>query len=178
MQLVAAIVRTSGASLLADLGSGIGYSTLWIADAAGPGATVLAIDNDPSHVAEAKETASCRGLENRIEFETGIVAEVLARETRQFDLIHDDAWFARAPDHLETMIGLLRPGGVLTMANWFLLVDALTRQPSNDWDAFAGPAWAEDTMAYARSLAERDDLAMTWITTPPLGLGVKSADRR
>jgi predicted O-methyltransferase YrrM len=133
--------QASGASLLADLGCGIGYSTLWLAEAAGPGATVLAIDSDASHIAEAKAIASGHKLENRIEFETGIVAEVLARETRHFDLIHDDAWFARAPDHLERMIELLRPGGVLTMASWFLLVDALTGEPRNDWGAFAGPAW-------------------------------------
>jgi predicted O-methyltransferase YrrM len=178
MQLVAAIVRASGASQLADLGCGIGYSTLWIAEAAGPGATVLAIDSDPAHITEAATLASHHGLGDRIEFKAGLVAEVLSRGTRRFDLVHDDAWFARAPAHLETMIRLLRPGGVLTTANWFLLVDALTGQPRNDWGAFAGPTWAEDTISYARALAEREDLTMTWITNPPVGVAVKSTNRR
>jgi hypothetical protein len=86
---------------------------------------------------------------------------------------HDDAWFAKTPDHLEPMIRLLRPGGVLTMANWFLLVDAMTGQPRNDWSAFAGDGWAQDTLEYAQLLAARRDLRVNWIITPPLGIAVK-----
>src|SRR2546421_479207 len=61
MQLVAAIVRASGAARLADLGCGIGYSTLWLAEAAGPEATVLGIDNDPDHTGEAEAIAMRHG---------------------------------------------------------------------------------------------------------------------
>jgi hypothetical protein len=68
---------------------------------------------------------------------------------------------------------LLRPGGVLTMANWFLLVDAMTGQPRNDWSAFAGDGWAQDSLEYAQLLAARRDLRVNWIITPPLGIAVK-----
>ncbi|MGA0877489.1 MAG: hypothetical protein ACO3SP_00055 [Ilumatobacteraceae bacterium] len=76
-----------------------------------------------------------------------------------FDVVHDDAWFAQRPDHLETMLGLLRPGGLLTMVNWFLLVDAITGQPRNDWESFAGPKWAEETLSYANHRAARSGTA-------------------
>lgn len=71
------------------------------------------------------------------------------------------------------MIGLLRRGGLLTMPNWFLLVDAITESPRNDWESFAGPSWAEDTQRYARKLAARNDLSVNWIIDPPLGVCVK-----
>jgi predicted O-methyltransferase YrrM len=89
------------------------------------------------------------------------------------DAVHDDAWFASAPPHLETMLGLLRPGGLLTMPNWFLLVDALTGAPRNDWERFAGPTWADDALDYAKRLAARRDLAVSWTICPPLGVAVK-----
>jgi hypothetical protein len=59
------------------------------------------------------------------------------------------------------MLSLLRPGGLLTMVNWFLLVDGITGTPRNDWNSFAGPHWADDTFEYARLLY------VTWVTTPP-----------
>ena len=54
------------------------------------------------------------------------------------------------------MLSLLRPGGLLTMANWFLLVDVLTGKPRNDWELFAGPAWAKDTLDYALAAGVAD----------------------
>ena len=49
------------------------------------------------------------------------------------------------------------------MPNWLLLVDALTGDPRNDWERFAGP----------RRLARRRDLAVSWTIRPPLGVAVK-----
>ena len=37
----------------------------------------------------------------------------------------------------------------------------------------AGPTWAEDTLDYARQLANRTDLRVTWITTPPIAFATK-----
>lgn len=173
MQLVAALARLAGARTLLDLGSGLGYSTLWLADAAGDDGSVVGIDDDPSHTAEASSIAEERGLADRVSYRTGRVVDVLPTIRDRVDMIHDDAWFAREPDHLDVALGLLRPGGLLTMVNWFLLIDALTGKPRNDWSKFAGPSWADETRRYARLLATRDDIKMTWITRPPIGFAVK-----
>jgi len=45
----------------------------------------------------------------------GEVAEVLRNIHDPVDAVHDDAWFATAPPDLDTMVGVLRPGGLLTM---------------------------------------------------------------
>ncbi|MGA9277293.1 O-methyltransferase [Ilumatobacter sp.] len=174
MQLVASITRAARPQRVLDLGCGLGYSTLWIAQAAGPDAHVIGIDDDPRHIEEAERLAQAHGLGDRITYRCGAVVDVLGTLDSPVDMIHDDAWFARPPAHLDAAIGLLRTGGVLTMANWFLLVDALTGQPRNDWERFAGPTWAVDTVSFARQLAARDDLEISWITTPPVGLATKS----
>lgn len=174
MQLAASFVRAAGARRILDLGSGLGYSTLWLAAAAGDGAEVIGIDSDPLHVALAHEIVEGTGLADRVTYQTGLVVDVLPRVDGPFDAVHDDAWFARRPDHLDAVIALLRPGGLLTMPNWFLLVDALTGEPRNDWAEFAGPTWADDTVTYARGLAARTDLDVSWITSPPLGVATKT----
>lgn len=61
------------------------------------------------------------------------------------------------------------------MVNWFLLVDALTGRSRNDWAAFAGPTWANDTTEYADHLASRRDLDITWVTRPPVAVATKRA---
>jgi caffeoyl-CoA O-methyltransferase len=173
MQLASMFVRASSARSILDLGCGIGYSTFWLAKAAASGATLTAIDSDAGHVELARSACSRLGLDDRVRFVVGDVMEVLRTLDGPVDAVHDDAWFASAPPHLETMLGLLRPGGLLTMPNWFPLVDALTGDPRNDWERFAGPTWADDALDYARRLARRRDLAVSWTIRPPLGVAVK-----
>ncbi|NND73383.1 MAG: methyltransferase domain-containing protein [Ilumatobacter sp.] len=169
MQLVAALARSANATRALDLGSGLGYSTLWMASAVGPRGAVVGIDDCAEHTRRASAIAQSIGYADRVSYLTGSVADVLPTLDGPFDMIHDDAWFAKTPDHLDAMIALLRPGGLLTMANWFLLVDALTGEPRNDWNAFAGPCWADDTLEYARLLAGRTDLSVVWVENPPIG---------
>lgn len=173
MQLAASYVLANNARSILDLGCGLGYSTMWLARAAGEDGLVIGIDSDDSHVAGARRYAEEAGLGSTTRFIVGDVTEVLSTLSGPFDAIHDDAWFGPAPRHLETMISHLRTGGVLTMPNWFLLVDAITGRPRNDWEAYAGPAWAADARAYAEQLAGRRDLSVNWITDPPLGVAVK-----
>jgi hypothetical protein len=124
MQHLAALARIADVSRALDLGSGLGYSTLWIASAVSSGGSVIGID---------------------------------------------DAWFAKTPEHFDAMIALLRPGGLLTMANWFRLVDAISGEPRNEWASFAGPSWRDDVLEYALLMANRSDLSVVWVTRPPIG---------
>ena len=137
--------------------------------------SVIGIDDDSEHTTRASQIASNLGYANRVSYMTGSVREVLPSLEGPFDMIHDDAWFAKKPDHLEAMPKLLRPGGLLTMANWFLLIDAISGEPRNDWASLAGPDWAADTVEYARLLATRDDLHVTWVTVPPIGFATTLA---
>jgi nitroimidazol reductase NimA-like FMN-containing flavoprotein (pyridoxamine 5'-phosphate oxidase superfamily) len=176
MQLTAMFVRAAAPRTILDLGCGIGYSTFWLADAAGDRSRTIGVDSDAAHIELARSASAQLGFDDRVEFVLGDVADVLDATTEPVDAIHDDAWFAAAPSHLDAMVALLRPGGLLTMPNWFLLVDALTGEPRDDWERFAGPAWADDAVTYAELLAARGDLAVSWIIRPPLGVGVKRVE--
>jgi predicted O-methyltransferase YrrM len=117
MQLASMFVRAVSARTILDLGCGIGYSTFSLAKAAVPGAALTAIDSDPGHIELAQAACSRLGLEDRVSFVVGHVAEVLRTIEGPVDAVHDDAWFASGPPHLQAMLGLLRPGGLLTMPN-------------------------------------------------------------
>ena len=173
MQLAAMFVRAANARTILGLGCGMGYSTFWLAQATASGSTLVAIDSDPGHVELAQSACSGLGLEDRVTFVVGDVGEVLRTINAPVDAVHDDAWFGARPPHLESMLEVLRPGGLLTMPNWFLLVDALSGVARKDWAKFAGPTWADDALEYARQLAARRDLAVSWTIRPPLGVAVK-----
>jgi predicted O-methyltransferase YrrM len=175
MRLVAALVRASRPIRLLDLGTGFGYSALWLASACEGVARIEAIDRFPDHVSRAVEFAKSAGLSDRVDFIVGEVADVLDRVAGRYDLVHDDAWFASEPPYLERVIELLRPGGALTMPNWFLLEDAISGEPRRDWSEFAGPGWRESTIAYAERLARDPRLYVTWSLSPPLAIAVKHA---
>ena len=173
MRLAATIARAARPMRILDLGAGFGYSSLWLASAVGPGATVTAVDRFPEHVERAGSFAGQFGLADRLEFVTGEVSAVLERLDGPYDFIHDDAWFAAAPPYLTRIVDLLRPGGTLTMPNWFLLEDAITGNPRRDWSEFAGPSWAADTLAYAERLSRTPCLDVMWTMVPALGIAVK-----
>jgi len=173
MQLVASLGRLISPASILDLGCGLGYSTLWLASIVQPGGRVIGIDDDPTHISEATAIADKLGYADRIEYRCGRAADALGTIDGSVDMVHDDAWFAARPAHLDAMVGLLRPGGLLTMVNWFLLVDAITGSPRNDWESFAGADWAAATAHYAHELAARSDLLVTWLEDPPIAFAIR-----
>src|SRR5262245_39356926 len=174
MRFVATLVQASKAKRLLDIGTGLGYSALWLAKAAGASARIEAIDRFPEHLSLARHFVEQAELSAHIEFILGEASEIMEQQlTGLYDLIHDDGWFASQPLYFERMVALLRPGGVLTMPNWFLLEDALSGAPRRDWAEFAGPTWVEETLTYANRLAKDSRLSVTWVISPPLGIAVK-----
>ena len=73
----------------------------------------------------------------------------------------------------DRMVELLKPGGLLTMPNWFLLIDAITMRGHDTWATFAGPSWEAAILGYAEQLANDPRLHVTWTVSPPLAVGLK-----
>ena len=101
--------------------------------------------------------------------------DILAELSGPYDLVHDDGWFVQEPVYLETMLDLIRPGGLLVMSNWFPLQDAVLGHSDVDWSGFSGPDWADHVQAYARKLAAHPQLSLSFVLRPWLGLAVKTA---
>jgi predicted O-methyltransferase YrrM len=173
MSVAAQLVRATRPMRVLDLGSGLGYSTLWLAAAAPPKAIVTGIDGDEEHCNRAREFARAHGLAGKTRFMTGEVSSALEVIDGPFDFVHDDAWFASKPPHYERVLALLRRHGVLTQPNWFLLEDALTLQPRRDWAEFAGSGWQDSVAQFAAEVAQDSRLDPVWITRPPMLVAVR-----
>ena len=175
MRLISTLIRASRAKRILEIGCGLGYSALWLAEASGPDGHVDTVDRFPEHVALSRQYAAEAGYSDRLQVIEGDGADVLATLSGPYDLIHDDAWFAKEPPYLDRMIELVRPGGLIALSNWFLLEDAVTGRPQMDWSTSAGPGWADQVRAYARRLAAHPQLSLSFVLRPWLALAVKTA---
>jgi len=175
MRVLANMVRAMQAKRLLEVGCGLGYSALWLAEAAGPGGSVETIDRFPEHAELAEGFAKEAGLESRVKVLTGDSDAVLSGLHGPYDFVHDDGWFAVRPPHFRRVLELLRAGGVLAMSNWFLLVQSMAEEPNLDWSEFAGPNWRENVQAFARELASERGLEVAWMMDPGVALAVKLA---
>jgi len=162
-RLLATLVRATAAKRILEIGGGLGYSALWLADAAGPDGRVETIDRFPEHVALARRYADEAGLGKRVAVLQSEARDVLATLTGPYDLIHDEGWFGAEPPYFDTMLALLRPGGLLVASSWFLLEAAVTSVSDKDWSQFAGPHWRENVQAYAAKLASHPNLHTSFV---------------
>ncbi len=174
MRVLPTLVRATVARRILEIGAGLGYSALWLADAAGPEAQVETIDRFQAHVELGQRLAAHLGLAERIRFLKGEGVELLQTLSGPYDFIHDDGWFAEEPPYFQRMVDLVRPGGLLIMSNWFLLEDAIIGRPQMDWAQFAGPDWAAHVKAYAERLTSHPGLHVSFVIHPWLALAYKA----
>ncbi len=100
-----------------ELGSAIGYSTLWWARAVGDGGQVFYTDGDSQKAAEARQYFQRAGVEARIQVETGDALELLSEQKGEFDIIFNDIDKEDYPRVLHTAGQRLRRGGLLITDN-------------------------------------------------------------
>lgn len=116
-RLLALLVQVSGAKRIFEMGSAIGYSTIWLARAAGPKAKVFYTDGDPENVRRAKEYFRRAGVAKRIEVKAGDAVELLMKTPGTFDLIFNDVDKHQYPAALRVALPKLRRGGLLITDN-------------------------------------------------------------
>lgn len=84
------LARMIGAKTVFEMGSAIGYSTIWWAMAVGEGGHVVYTDSDRKNADEARRNFERAGVEARVETRLGDALELLSEEKRQFDIIFND----------------------------------------------------------------------------------------
>ena len=100
-----------------EMGSAIGYSTLWWARAVGEGGEVYYTDGDPRNATEARGYFAQAGVEGRIRVAVGDALELLSAESRQFDIIFNDVDKEDYPRVLPLVSSRLRRGGLFITDN-------------------------------------------------------------
>jgi predicted O-methyltransferase YrrM len=120
-RLLALVVEVSGAKRIFEMGSAIGYSTIWLARAAGPDAEVFYTDGDPENARRAQGYFRRASVAGRIEVLVGDAVALIDRVPGKFDLIFNDVNKHQYPDAFRKAVPRLRRGGLLLADNtlWF-----------------------------------------------------------
>jgi predicted O-methyltransferase YrrM len=116
-RLLSIFVQVSGAKRIFELGSAIGYSTIWLARAAGPQAKVFYTDGDPEKAKRAQVYFRMAGVGKRIEVKVGDAMAQLKKTAGMFDLIFNDVDKHQYPAALRAALPKLRRGGLLITDN-------------------------------------------------------------
>src|SRR5258707_13526724 len=86
-RLLTLLVQVSEATRIFEMGSAIGYSTIWLARAAGPKAQIFYTDGDPRNAKRAQEDVREAGVAKRIKVQVGNALELVKKARGKFDVI-------------------------------------------------------------------------------------------
>lgn len=100
-----------------ELGSAIGYSTIWWAQAVGDNGNVVYTDGDSKNAHRARDYFARAGVSKRITIHTGDALEFLSEQKREFDIIFNDVDKEDYPRVLNLVAPRLRKGGLFVTDN-------------------------------------------------------------
>ena len=100
-----------------ELGSAIGYSTIWWARAVGEKGRVIYTDGDPKNAERARRYFERAGVSGRITLYTGDALEFLSEQKQQYDVIFNDVDKEDYPRVLRLVSPRLRKGGLFITDN-------------------------------------------------------------
>jgi caffeoyl-CoA O-methyltransferase len=109
--------RLVNAKKIFELGSAIGYSTIWWARAVGEAGQVFYTDGDPKKAEEARGYFKKAKVEKQIHVQTGDALELLSEQKQEFDLIFNDVDKDDYPRVLHLVKPRLRKGGLFITDN-------------------------------------------------------------
>jgi predicted O-methyltransferase YrrM len=116
-RLLGLLVKVSGTQRIYEMGSAIGYSTIWLARAAGPHAKVFYTDGNPTNARRAAAYFRRAGVANRVRILVGDSLNLIHRVRGTFDLIFIDVDKHQYPEAFRKALPRLRRGGLLVADN-------------------------------------------------------------
>ncbi len=116
-RLLTLLVQVSGATRIFEMGSAIGYSTIWLAWAAGTKAKVFYTDGSPENARRALEQFRKAGVAKHINVQVGNALELVKKTPGKFDFIFNDIDKHQYPDALRAALPKLKRGGLFVTDN-------------------------------------------------------------
>jgi predicted O-methyltransferase YrrM len=110
------LVQAVGASRVLEIGTAIGYGTLWLARG-GSEVRVTTIERDGKILAVARSFLARAGVEDRVELHEGEALEILPRLRPPFDLVYLDGDKEGYLRCLDAALQILRVGGLVVIDN-------------------------------------------------------------
>lgn len=120
-RFLSALVMMTKSKRIFELGSAIGYSTIWLARAAGPDAEIHYSDGSAENAERARAYFERAGVASRIEIHVGDALTALAATPGQFDVIFNDVNKDGYPAVLEAVPERIKTGGLFITDNtlWY-----------------------------------------------------------
>ena len=106
-----------GAKRVFEMGSAIGYSTIWLARAVGEGGRVYYTDGSEKNASEARGYIERAGVADRIQILIGDSRDLIDTVDGEFDLIFNDVDKYQYPDVFRKAVPRVRSGGFFITDN-------------------------------------------------------------
>ena len=166
--LLSLLAKLSGGKAVAEVGTGVGVSGLWLLAGMSDDGVLTTIDIEPEYLRLAKQAFSEAGIgQSRTRLISGRAQEVLTRlADESYDLVFVDADPIDQPDYVVEGVRLLRSGGVIVVHRAGL--------GGRAGDPEARDAEVAAVREAARLIAEDERLTPALV---PLGDGVLAAVR-
>jgi len=142
----------SKAKKVFEMGSAIGYSTIWWARAVGDGGKVVYTDGDRKRAEMARSYFDRAGVSQRIVVRVGDALEILSEDKQSYDIIFNDVDKTDYPRVFRLALPRLKSGGLLIADN--VLWKGKLRKPNPDEKTRA-------ILEFNRLISESKDLFTT-----------------
>ncbi|AEG60825.1 O-methyltransferase family 3 [Desulforamulus ruminis DSM 2154] len=160
------LAMTKGSVRVLEVGTAIGYSTLWLSKAVLPrGGRITTMEINGPRAEAAKKNFKKAGVHEQIELIFGDARELLYQLTGPYDFIFLDAAKGKYVEFLDKCVDLLEPGGVLVAEDVFMRGMVI----SGDIDKRRNKTAVARLRSYLKAVTEHPLLETVLI---PLGDGV------
>ena len=126
------LARMTSAKRVMELGSAIGYSTIWWARGVGPGGRVWWTDGSADREREARDYVTRAGVADRVELRRGDAVEQMAAVPGELDVVFCDIDKHGYPAALEAALPRLKRGGLFVCDNTLWSGRVVAEPPADD----------------------------------------------
>lgn len=113
-KLLLILAISNKAQIIVEIGTGVGYSTLWLAYAASlTGGKVITCELEPARSDEARAHIEQAGLADRVEFLTGDARELLRHRDEPVDFVFIDGDYGQYETYFDVVYKRMGTGATL-----------------------------------------------------------------